>query len=84
MNNGNAVVKHQSLHLFLATSSNMHKGIVGLIDLLALSNHWLFGLIDVIGFGLIGLSAMSASVASSAWQLIGLVSLVGLSTHQPF
>jgi hypothetical protein len=51
---------------------------ISFIDLAASSYHWPIGFISVIGFGLI---ALSASAASLARQLIGLVSLAGLSTH---
>jgi hypothetical protein len=51
------------------------------IDLSASSNHWPIGFIGIINFGLI---ASSASAASLACRIIGLVSLVGLSTHWPF
>ena len=49
--------------------------IIGLINLADLPNHWLIGLIGVIGFGLI---ASSTSAASLARRLLGLVSLDGL------
>ena len=44
-------------------------------------NHWPIGLIGIIGFGLI---ALSASAVSLAHRLVGLVGIIDLLTHRPF
>jgi hypothetical protein len=59
-------------------------GQISLVDSSALSNYWLISLIGVISFGLIGSSALSASVASLACQRISLNGLIGLSSHRLF
>ena len=59
-------------------------GQINLVDSSASSNHWLTSLIGVIGFGLLGSSALSASVASLACQRISLDGLVGLSSRRLF
>jgi len=59
-------------------------GQISLVDLSAWSNHWLISFIGVIGFGLIGSSALSASVALLACQRISLDGLVGLSSCRLF
>jgi hypothetical protein len=55
--------------------------IIGLIELVASSNHWPISLIGIIGLCLI---ASSASAASLARRLISFVSLIGSSTHRLF
>jgi hypothetical protein len=56
-------------------------GQISLINLSALWNHWPIGLISVNVNGS-GLIASSASSASLARWLIGLISIIGLLTHQ--
>jgi hypothetical protein len=48
------------------------------------SNDWLIGLIGGIGFGLSGVSSLSASAARLACRPSGLVGLVDSQTHWPF